>query len=467
MKIRYYSHASYQIITASGKRLLADPWVYNPISNNLWQFPECPIDADTYLDQDYLYISHNHVDHYCVDTLEHFRRDIPIIIRQYGMLNNPMKPTLQRMGFTNFIEIEHKETVTIEGDLKITLYADLNTTDSAIVIDDGEHKLFHQNDCMMSNEDAAHIGENFDIDVALLGLVNSSIYPTFFEMNVDDKMRIAGEISQKILKRTCDYGVLTGAKAIIPCASDMVFLSLPETDKYIGPTLLDLPGYVEENNLPFRVLTPKPGEYLDLHAMPDYMEPIYTSRQEMEEQISALRARGDVRGVFKEVEQWMDRFVFNKEVFDKLLFDYVEHIQNNFEETFAKQLPNLNDVKPYKIVWAVADGVKKHGYALTFDFQKHTADVAHIPYSLEVGDDTAMILEMDAWGLQSIIEGAMSFEDIRGGSMNMHRPGPFCTEEVVFWDTMLLFRVWLENNGLVVQSKNTPPTRISSVFRNS
>ncbi len=464
MKIRYYSHASYQIITASGKRLLGDPWVYNPISNNLWQFPECPIDPETYVDQDYLYISHNHVDHYCVDTLKHFRRDIPIIMRKYGELNNPMKPTLKKMGFENFVEIDHRETVKIADDLTISLYADLATTDSAIVIQDGENILFNQNDCMLSDEDAAHIGQSFDVDLALLGLPNSSIYPTFFEMAPDVKMEIAKQIAQKILRRTCNYGVLSGAKVVVPCASDMVFLSLPETDKYIGPTIIDVPGFAKENKLPFRVLTPAPGDYIDLNDMPDHLKPIYTNTEEMNNQIRALRNREDVRAVFAGVHEWMGQFVFDKDAFDRLIFRYLNHVQDNFEEIFSLALDKVADTELYRVILAIKDGEDKYGYELSFNFKDHKASARHVPYTLDADEHTDMILEMDAWGVQSVIEGALSFEDIRGGSMNMRRPGSFCTEEMMFWDTLLLFRVWLDNNDLAVKRENVSPRRISSVF---
>ena len=79
MKVKYYSHATFQLRGDRGGRLLTDPWLYNPIYGHMiWQFPECPVPRVEYVDQDILYISHDHPDHFCIRTLELFSREIPV-----------------------------------------------------------------------------------------------------------------------------------------------------------------------------------------------------------------------------------------------------------------------------------------------------------------------------------------------------------------------------------------------------
>lgn len=462
MKLRYYSHASFQLVNDDGVRLLCDPWVYNPISNTMWQFPECPIGPEEYLDQDYLYISHNHVDHYCVDTLEHFRRDRPIVMRRYPEATNPMKPTLERMGFERFVEIGHGETVDLDGAFTITLYADLDTNDSSIVVSDGRHEVFHQNDCMLSMADAELIGERHDLDVALLGLVNSSIYPTFFVMDPELKRSEADRIERKILDRTCGYGDAVGAKVVIPCASDMVFFSIPEADEHIGPTIDRLVRYAVERGSDFRVVTPSPGDDIDLDDVPEQMTPAYRDLDDLVAQLRALRQRPDVAEVLDRLAEWERGFVFDESVAYSLLDRFVAHLDSTFDEALAEQLPRLG--RRFEVHLAIADGGQRHGWAIALDYPARAASLRRVSPGDTVPDGVEMLLELSGHHLQMIVEGALEFDDIRGGAIRIHRPGDFSTEEVVFWQVMMLFSTWMRTNSLFVGHATTFRYRVSPVF---
>ena len=49
MKVKYFSHASFQIITKKNTKILTDPWASNPIyGNTLCLFPQLNIKKDEY-----------------------------------------------------------------------------------------------------------------------------------------------------------------------------------------------------------------------------------------------------------------------------------------------------------------------------------------------------------------------------------------------------------------------------------
>ena len=153
MKVRYVSHASIQIVTDSGLRLLTDPWLHSPIYGNMmWQFPVCTLSMADYTAQDILHVSHDHPDHFCARTLRHFDRSLPVVIRRYeGVID--IKGKLKELGFKNIIELGHRESWTDPRGLTVTLLIDAGSTDSATIISDGKQSVFNQNDCFLSEED--------------------------------------------------------------------------------------------------------------------------------------------------------------------------------------------------------------------------------------------------------------------------------------------------------------------------
>ena len=181
MKVKYYSHATFQLLGDRGGRLLTDPWLYNPIYGHMiWQFPECPVPRAEYVDQDVLYISHDHPDHFCIRTLELFSREIPVLIRQYDQ-SIRMREHLKRLGFVDVIEISHRETLALPCGLTVTLIADPYSSDSLLIVTDGVHTVLDQNDCIPTMDDQVWIGQNFDVDLGLLFYSGGSQYPACFD----------------------------------------------------------------------------------------------------------------------------------------------------------------------------------------------------------------------------------------------------------------------------------------------
>jgi UDP-MurNAc hydroxylase len=77
MKLQFINHASV-VFEHAGTRLMTDPWHYGPAFNNGWDLiAETPFTPEQYAEIDYLWISHEHPDHFSPRVL----LDIPEALR--------------------------------------------------------------------------------------------------------------------------------------------------------------------------------------------------------------------------------------------------------------------------------------------------------------------------------------------------------------------------------------------------
>ena len=149
MRITYLGHAGLFVETRAGT-ILSDPW-FNPAYFASWfPFPaNDAIDPHTIANPDFLYVSHLHYDHMDVRFLtEHVDKRATVILPAYPL--PLLRERLQGMGFTTFLETRHLEPVDVGG-LRLTVAAMVAPTDgpigdSGMIIDDGEHRIFDQND---------------------------------------------------------------------------------------------------------------------------------------------------------------------------------------------------------------------------------------------------------------------------------------------------------------------------------
>ncbi|MDJ0616482.1 MAG: MBL fold metallo-hydrolase [Calothrix sp. MO_192.B10] len=440
MKIRYYSHASFQIVGCFGTRMLMDPWLHNPIYGNMvWQFPECPVSGDDYIKQDILYISHDHPDHFCPKTLSIFDRNTKIIIRRYGKLN-PIKPILMDMGFTNIIELNHRETYVFH-ELKITLFCNYSTTDSAILISDDKNTVFNQNDCMLSDEEAKFIGKNFSIDIALIFYSSASIYPTFFDMPEPLKHIETLKRNEVVLERAAKYAHYLNVSKVIPCAGDCVYFRLPETDFFAGPLPIDFKNFVDSKGYKIEVITPPVGEIIDLENLDNQQFlPNFSSRSEWLESLNQLRRRKDVYKTTNYIIQWEESFKYIPDIFYSLFSDYCCYVNQYFDDTF--QDINLKNGEII-VVFIVENYISNFEYCIQIDFQNKTSNFQELINIKQTEQNIHMQLSIKSKYLAMVSERALSFDDLKAGYFLIKRKGKFSKLEEAFWHFLSNFSSYI------------------------
>ena len=149
MDITFLGQAGLFIRTRAGS-ILCDPW-FNPAYFASWfPFPaNYHIDPETIGSPDYLYISHLHHDHFDPEFLRaHVSKEAQVVLPEYPV--NDLEQELQDLGFHRFIKTRDLQPVEVDGLLftiiSLTSPTDGPIGDSALVVDDGETRIFNQND---------------------------------------------------------------------------------------------------------------------------------------------------------------------------------------------------------------------------------------------------------------------------------------------------------------------------------
>lgn len=439
MKIKYYSHASFQFIGNRGTRLLSDPWVYNPICNMFWQYPACQIALEEYQSQDILYISHDHADHLCLKTLQHFPRTLPIVIRDYGEINNPVKPQLLKAGFKQLIELKDGESQQFQ-ELTLSLFTDPNTSDSALVIQDEVHTVFNQNDCMLPLAHAETIGRRFQIDLALLFTSSASMYPTLFEMPETQKRHETALRNEKVMQRALQYARALKARWVTPCAGDMVRFRDLKLNLYAGSLPCEFKAFMAEQAPDIPVITPAPSDIIDLTAPDPDLRPLFNSRSVWSEQIRQLCETPDMQDFIQKLKTWEDSFSLDEAAFWQQMQLYTQFVQTHFSQTF----PSLSEGKiAVRLSLTETDSATLPAHDISLDFEQQTASI-----NTAQPPPCQMHIKIPAHYLAMVMAQALNFDDLRAGMMQILRPGPFSVQESGFWHFLSRFAAFHKQETL-------------------
>ncbi|WP_324291301.1 Rieske 2Fe-2S domain-containing protein [Paractinoplanes pyxinae] len=131
--------------------VLCDPW-FNPAYYGSWfPFPDnSGLDPSVLGKADYLYISHLHRDHFDPEWLRrHMSKRATVLLPDYPVPD--LRDALEEIGFRSFIVTRDNEITELDGDLRVMITtvaspADGEIGDSAIALDDGQVRIFNQND---------------------------------------------------------------------------------------------------------------------------------------------------------------------------------------------------------------------------------------------------------------------------------------------------------------------------------
>lgn len=116
-------HAGYQIESNLAK-ILFDPIVETPFSINCYAYPEVQFDYEIIKSEswDAIFISHIHDDHFSLQSLKHFNRNIPIHIYS---TDETALDLLHQLGFKYVHSLKHNVPIKVQ-DLQIEAYPALD-----------------------------------------------------------------------------------------------------------------------------------------------------------------------------------------------------------------------------------------------------------------------------------------------------------------------------------------------------
>jgi UDP-MurNAc hydroxylase len=190
--IELIGHAALRI-EAEGKRLLLDPWFFEPIDGNAtFHWPPLVHSLDELAaTTDAIWISHVHPDHLDPRTLQRFPAHVPVYIGEYA--NKGFRDSLRALG-RDVRELPFQQPARLPGTpftvcLLESDYDESAAYDSAIVVQAPGLTVFNNNDCFLAEEKYRWVAARYAIDVAFLGYSPASYYPVCFEFEPADKAR--------------------------------------------------------------------------------------------------------------------------------------------------------------------------------------------------------------------------------------------------------------------------------------
>jgi hypothetical protein len=166
MKVTFINHASVIIENDAGERLITDPWNHGRVFNNSWELlcneEALQRDSQSVLESvDYIWISHEHPDHFHIPTLlsipKEKRLNITVLFREEKKTN--VKDALLKFGF-KVQQLPEKSEAQIGG---FTFYTVNKGHDTAAIISDGLHTLLNQNDCKLKKAQIEEIKAKYPI----------------------------------------------------------------------------------------------------------------------------------------------------------------------------------------------------------------------------------------------------------------------------------------------------------------
>ncbi len=438
MEIRSYCHAAFQIKTSQGVRLLSDPWLYSPIYGNMmWQFPACSIPRNEYVDQDAIYISHDHPDHFCERTLDLFDRRIPVLIRRYGA-HVPIKATLERLGFSRIVELDDRQTSEPLPGLEVTVLADPNNTDSSLIVSDGERTILNQNDCKGSDEMWTWVGANFSIDLSLQSYGATNLFPGSYEMSHADKMSALRRRTEHQLSNAMKLARMIKTPLVVPAANDLALMLRPDLDDFYAAVPIEFRNRAVAEGCSFEVLLLSPGERFTFKESPKSHPGLFKSKADFLAQLAHARKETDIVETGRRLAAWEREFSLYPSVF-------LDRMQNYCRESLSLGFPGLKPSGDIAVGLRVSDGPRETRFKISYGSTRRS--VVENAGALDP-TDLHMIVTVDGNLLAMALAGACTFEDLMNCRWTVQRFRDYSLDEVSFWAFLSALTPYLEEKGL-------------------
>ncbi len=228
MEITFLGQAGLFIETKHGS-ILCDPW-FNPAYFASWfPFPSNEeVDLAQIARPTYLYVSHQHHDHFDPQFLrEHVWKGTTVLLPDYPL--NLLERVLREVGFTKFIQTKNGQAVDVDG-LRFMILAmvapvDGPLGDSGLMVDDGETRIFDQNDSRPMDLDL--LARFAPYDAHFLQFSGAIWFPMVYQFPEKMIQALGRKKRENEMARALRYIQQVGASFVIPSAGPPCFLDDP------------------------------------------------------------------------------------------------------------------------------------------------------------------------------------------------------------------------------------------------
>jgi Beta-lactamase superfamily domain len=221
VRLTYLAHASF-LVESGGVKLVTDPWLDGPTYLHAWwHFPEPAARGADLASVDYVYLTHEHVDHFHEPTLRALPRSTPILIGRF--LKPRFADKLSALGFSDVRELPHGREVALGERLRVTSYQ-YRADDTALVLSDGSATVFNFNDCLLRARSLEQVLTRHGApDLLAMSFANAEAYPIVYDF--DDPLERADWDDASRFDGFLDKVRRVSPRAFVPFASMFCFLS--------------------------------------------------------------------------------------------------------------------------------------------------------------------------------------------------------------------------------------------------
>ena len=244
MRVTYYGQAC-TLTEAADLKILTDPWLTEGAYHGTWFHTHILADAGVTpesfpKDINYLFLSHEHQDHFDPATLKHFPKDIPILICRFP--TPKFRYHLEGLGFTNIRELPSSQRTELENDVAVTIFGTAEyTNDSAILIEHDGVRVFNETDCKLAYDDLRKLGEQ-GIGIGFYMFSGANWYPILYDYPEDVMLDLVRRRRASLLRSLVQRVKLTRPRFAVPAAGpctvldpDLFFLNDATRGIFIDP----------------------------------------------------------------------------------------------------------------------------------------------------------------------------------------------------------------------------------------
>jgi len=213
-------------IESNNCKLVCDPWFSNTggFLARWHQFPPNEnISINELHDCDYLYISHEHHDHFDREFLKSFPKDIQVIIANFQ--TKDFRNDISALGFSNIVEMNDWQTLNLAENFDVTLITDPGKykEDSSLLIKSEGFKILNKNDCYHS-KDYLEKFHSIGIDLLFTQFSGAIWYPMIYEYDEETKKKAAKKVRDRLNEYFIGVVNTIQPKYVIPSAGPPCFL---------------------------------------------------------------------------------------------------------------------------------------------------------------------------------------------------------------------------------------------------
>ncbi len=222
MQIQLVSHASV-LIRTEDVQIWTDPWLTGKVFNNSWTLLHAPAWDPAWLDSiDYIWISHEHPDHFNIPTLralpEAFKRRVTVLFQSSN--SDKMFAALRRLGFAHTLALPHRQILALHGRTRVYCYQ-IGQMDSCLAVLGDDTSVLNINDAEADTRDCRRMRA----DLGTVHVVLNQFSLAGYGGEADRSARLPAKARQILDNMLANHRDL-GAEVTIPIASFVYFSSV-------------------------------------------------------------------------------------------------------------------------------------------------------------------------------------------------------------------------------------------------